>query len=82
MQGNVGGLDRICASSSAQRCFRCMSSPKGNLRLVGLIGLIPLYTGLLGNCSLYCILGISTRKGAEAGRVQEVNAQCRAIRAA
>ncbi len=32
------------------------------LRYLTLLGLIPLGTGLLGNCPLYNLLGISTRK--------------------
>ncbi len=33
----------------------------------GLIGLLPLGTALVGNCALYTVLGISTRK-APAGK--------------
>lgn len=29
----------------------------------GLLGLIPLMTGLLGSCPIYTALGISTRRG-------------------
>jgi predicted RND superfamily exporter protein len=28
----------------------------------GLFGLIPLVTGIIGNCPLYTVLGVSTRK--------------------
>jgi hypothetical protein len=67
MQGNVGGLDRFVRIGIGAALFSLFLLAEGKLRLFGLIGLIPLYTGLLGNCSLYCILGISTRKGAAAG---------------
>ena len=34
----------------------------GPQTLWGLIGIVPLITGLIGNCPLYTILGISTCK--------------------
>lgn len=37
----------------------------GPVTLWGLLGLIPLLTGLLGWCPLYSILGISTKKHKE-----------------
>ncbi|TDO94872.1 DUF2892 family protein [Halanaerobium saccharolyticum] len=35
---------------------------EGNAKYFGILGIIPLYTGLSGNCLLYKLLGISTRK--------------------
>ena len=67
MQGNVGGTDRFIRIGVGAALFSLYLFAEGNLRLVGLLGLIPLYTGLLGNCSLYCVLGISTRRGSEGG---------------
>jgi Protein of unknown function (DUF2892) len=33
---------------------------EGNLRWLGLIGLVPLATGILGNCPVYTVLGMNT----------------------
>ncbi|MFW5979573.1 MAG: YgaP family membrane protein [Halanaerobium sp.] len=35
---------------------------EGNARYFGILGIIPLYTGLSGNCMLYKLFGINTRK--------------------
>ncbi len=34
----------------------------GNAKYFGLLGIISLYTGLSGNCMLYKLLGVNTRK--------------------
>lgn len=36
---------------------------EGSQRWWGLVGLVPLVTGLVGFCPLYAMLGISTRPG-------------------
>ncbi len=33
---------------------------EGNLRFIGLVGIIPIITGTTGVCPLYTVLGIST----------------------
>jgi hypothetical protein len=33
---------------------------EGNVRWLGLIGIVPLATGLIGYCPLYTVLGLST----------------------
>jgi len=35
---------------------------EGNARYFGVLGIIPLYTGLTENCALYKLFGINTRK--------------------
>jgi len=35
---------------------------EGNAKYFAILGIIPLYTGLSGNCMLYKLLGINTRK--------------------
>jgi len=37
-----------------------LANPAGAWNWLGLIGIIPLVTGLLGTCPLYSILGINT----------------------
>jgi hypothetical protein len=34
----------------------------GGIRWIGLIGFIPLITGIFGYCPLYSLFGVSTRK--------------------
>lgn len=34
----------------------------GNTKYFGILGVIPLYTGLTGKCALYKIFGINTRE--------------------
>jgi Protein of unknown function (DUF2892) len=33
---------------------------EGNLRWLGLVGLVPLATGILGNCPVYILFGMNT----------------------
>jgi hypothetical protein len=35
---------------------------EGNVRYFGILGLIPLFTGLTGKCALYKLFGINTRE--------------------
>jgi hypothetical protein len=35
---------------------------EGNAKYFGILGIIPLYTGLTGKCALYKLLGINTRE--------------------
>ncbi|MFW5961639.1 MAG: YgaP family membrane protein [bacterium] len=34
----------------------------GNAKYFGILGIIPLYTGITGNCMLYKLFGINTRQ--------------------
>jgi len=61
MLGNVGTTDRIVRIVIGAALLSIFFLLEGGLRLFGLIGLIPLITGLLGSCPLYCAVGISTR---------------------
>jgi hypothetical protein len=60
MNVNVGGLDKtiriIVGIGVVSLCFLL----KGDARWLGLIGIIPLATGLVGYCPLYSVLGFST----------------------
>jgi len=61
MLGNVGTTDRILRIVIGVALLSMFFLFEGGLRLFGLIGLIPLVTGLLGSCPLYCAVGLSTR---------------------
>jgi hypothetical protein len=63
MPGNVGTTDRILRVVIGVALLSMFFLFEGGLRLFGLIGLVPLITGLLGSCPLYCAVGVSTRTG-------------------
>ncbi len=58
---NEGNLDRILRIVVGLVLIGFyISNPGGAYNWVGLIGIIPLVTGLLGTCPIYSILGINT----------------------
>lgn len=63
MTANVGMIDRIVRVILGIVLIAC-AIPVGfaatGWNWVGWIGVIPLVTGLLGNCPLYSVLGVST----------------------
>lgn len=61
MKANVGALDRgarILVGIVLLAAVLFVDSP---LRWWGLIGIVPLATGVFGTCLLYALLGIDTR---------------------
>jgi hypothetical protein len=60
MKQNVGSTDKIIRFVLAAVLFSLIFIIQGNLRWLGLIGVVPLLTGLIGSCPLYMLLGIST----------------------
>jgi len=60
MKRNVGLIDRVIRVVAGLAILSLLYFLDGSLRFVGLIGIIPLATGLIGYCHLYSILGIST----------------------
>jgi cytochrome bd-type quinol oxidase subunit 2 len=61
MKQNVGSTDKTIRFVLAAVLFSILFIVQGNLRWIGLIGIVPLVTGLIGSCPLYMVLGISTR---------------------
>ena len=59
---NEGSLDRIIRVILGLIIFSLWFVLQGNAKYLGLIGLIPLITALLGWCPLYTIFGINTFK--------------------
>jgi hypothetical protein len=57
---NVGKTDRIIRLVVGVILLAMIFFLESNWRFLGLIGLIPLYTGLSGSCLLYKFLGINT----------------------
>ena len=62
MQTNVGGVDRIARIVIGIALLLFALFSEGSYRWFGLIGLVPLATGLLGWCPAYLPFGIKTCK--------------------
>jgi len=62
MKKNVGKADKWIRIISGIAILCLLFLLNGNLRWLGLIGLIPLITGLIGYCPLYALFQISTNK--------------------
>lgn len=60
MARNVGTTDRIIRIIIGLAVLSLLFVLEGNLRWLGLIGLVPLLTAVTGNCPLYSIIGLST----------------------
>lgn len=60
MKTNVGVADRVLRIGLGVVLLSAIVLVDGASRWLGLIGLVPLMTGILGNCPLYSVLGFST----------------------
>jgi hypothetical protein len=58
MQKNVGGIDKMLRIGAGVVLLALGAF--GPLGWWGLIGVVPLATGLLGNCPVYGLLGLNT----------------------
>jgi len=64
MRTNEGFLDRAIRVVAGAGILSLLAiGPVPGWGLAGLVGLIPLVTGLTGYCPLYVPLGIDTRRG-------------------
>jgi len=59
---NVGKTDKIIRIIIGLVLLSMFFFVEGNAKYFGILGLIPLYTGISGKCFLYKVFGISTRK--------------------
>lgn len=59
---NVGTVDRVIRVLISIGLFSLLFAVHGNLKWLGLLGLIPLVTAITGFCPLYSLLHISTGK--------------------
>jgi hypothetical protein len=66
MKSNVGTADRVIRIIAGLALLSLLFILEGNARWWGLVGLIPLATGLAGWCALYKPLGIDTSGTAHA----------------
>ncbi|MED3662153.1 DUF2892 domain-containing protein [Ureibacillus sp. FSL K6-8385] len=60
MSANVGTVDRIIRIILGLAILSLLFVLEGNLKYIGLIGLIPLITGLAKFCPLYSLFKINT----------------------
>ena len=60
MKANVGGLDRFLRIAVGLVFLAAVVILEGNARWFGLIGLVPLATGIFGYCPAYVLLGFSS----------------------
>lgn len=60
MKSNVGGMDKIGRIVVGAGLLSLLVFLEGNARWWGLIGLVPLFTGVFGFCPLYTVLGINS----------------------
>lgn len=60
MKTNVGGIDKILRITAGLGLIAFALLSDSPARWWGLIGLVPLGTGLVGFCPLYPMLGLST----------------------
>jgi len=60
MKQNVGKTDKWIRIILGIAVLSLLYFLEGNLRWLGLIGLIPLITGIINFCPLYALFGITT----------------------
>jgi hypothetical protein len=60
MTKNVGSVDRIARIVVGLALLSLIFFLEGNARWWGLVGLVPLLTGLFSTCPLYSLLGLNT----------------------
>ena len=61
MKQNVGNTDRWIRIVLGVVLLSLIVFLDGGIRWIGLIGLIPLITGLINFCPIYALLGINTK---------------------
>lgn len=60
MKPNVGSTDRIIRIAAGILMLGAFIFIEGNLRWLGLIGIVPILTGASGRCPAYTLFGVST----------------------
>lgn len=60
MKSNVGGVDKILRIVVGLGLLSLVLILEGPARWWGLVGLVPLLTGVVNFCPLYALIGVST----------------------
>jgi len=61
MNPNVGDVDRVFRFVLGVALLSFIFISDKDFRWVGLIGLVPIFTGIKGWCPMYAMLGVRTR---------------------
>ena len=60
MKTNVGSADKIVRIVVGIGLLSLFFILEGNMRFLGLIGIVPIATALMGWCPLYSVIGVNT----------------------
>lgn len=60
MKANVGGIDRTVRIVAGLVLLSLFFILEGNARYWGLIGIVPIFTGLFRFCPAYSLIGVNT----------------------
>jgi Protein of unknown function (DUF2892) len=60
MKSNLGSIDRAIRIVAGLALLALVFALDGAARWFGLIGIVPLVTGLAGSCPLYTLFGLTT----------------------
>ena len=60
MKANIGGIDRTLRILAGIALLALVFVLEGNARWLGLVGIVPLATGLVGYCPAYALFGLNT----------------------
>ena len=60
MKANVGSTDKAIRIVIGVLALSLFFFLEGNIRFLGLIGIVPIATALLGWCPAYSLLGVNT----------------------
>ncbi|HEY4602131.1 MAG TPA: DUF2892 domain-containing protein [Cerasibacillus sp.] len=63
MEKNVGNVDRVIRFIVGIVLLSLLFMLEGGIKWVGLLGIVMIFTALVGYCPLYKPLGINTNKG-------------------
>lgn len=61
MKHNVGSIDKVARIIVGLGLLSLIFILEGNLRWLGLIGIVPLFTVAMGWCPAYALFNISTK---------------------
>jgi len=57
---NVGGMDKLVRIVAGLGLLSLFFLLRGDARWLGVLGVVPLATGLVGYCPLYALIGLNT----------------------
>ena len=61
MNANIGTVDRLLRVVVGLALLSLLFALEGNIRWIGLVGLVPLFTAVVGWCPAYTLFHVDTR---------------------